>query len=578
MKKYLHLLVFFFLTTIVIVFTNGFFNTYFQQDEWHGFGLVIHFSGLPFWSWFTIISGQHYFPFNLLFWAGLFHLFGFNASLYALVSIILHILASFLVFIFIKKLSKNFYVAILSAVLFALNSRADQAFLHLAVFSSTIISFIFIISVLIYFLNTFEKPKFNARDFIIISSLFLISLQFREDGLILIPLIPIFIFIFSRKTFNKKNLKFFIGVFLIALSFLIFRIYTQISDIGSTSATNPSIVSHGYLTILIKNILTFPIKIIVGNLIEGYNSLFILIDKYKSFFYSINIPLDISFTILLDLVFLIVFNLISIVFFILKPFIKNKQFYKFLIFSLSGIFLYSLLLSTVGRNMNIIEPRYLYFTSFLIMSLLSWVLIEVFNYKFTYLNYCKNFIIILFVFSYILYSYSNTHGRIEELKKESMIRESLIAQILKIHPSIPKDSIFFVKCKEICVRNSEFGISNNLVLPFSSGPGWIILLQYAKNNQKAYDSFFGTYNRKEVSWDWHIGKFSYALANEFLWDMGAQGYRKVGDYGFGYFINKDLLKETLEKENLDKSIIIGLEYDEKNFIIKDISKELQKEL
>jgi hypothetical protein len=577
MKKYQNLLVFISLLILIIAFSYGFTDSYFQQDEWHGFGLVISFSNLPIWKWFTIISGQHYFPFSMLFWAWLFQLFNFDASSYAITSISLHALASYLVFIFIKNLSKNIHVALLSSVLFALNSRADQAFLHLAVFPSTITSFILIILVLIYLLRIFKKERIGLLDFSIISILFLASLQFREDGLILIPLVPIFIFIFSKKTFNKNNLKFFIGISLVAIGFLIFRILIQISDAGSTSETNPNIISLGYLKILAINALSFPIKIIVENLIEISSTLYFLVDKYRSLFYSTNISPDAN-VIVLDLVFLLIFNFIVALFLLLKPLIKSKQFYKFLLFSFFGIIFYSFLLSAVGRTMSVIEPRYLYFTSFLIMSLLSWILVEIFNSKLRYLSFSKKVIVLLFIFTYIFYSYSNSHGRIEKLKKESLIRESLISQILKLHPTIPKDVIFFIKCKEVCVRNSEFGINNKLVLPFSSGPGWIILLQYAKNNQDAYSPFFNTYNRKQIVWDWHVGKFKYALVNEFLWDMGAQGYRRVEDYSFGYFIDLDLLRESLKKEKLNKNVVIGLEYDEKNFIITDISKIIQKKL
>lgn len=578
MKKYLNLFVFVLLAILVVIFTNGFLNTYFQQDEWHGFGLVISFSNLPIWSWFTIISGQHYFPFSLIFWSWLFHLFGFNASLYAIVSIFLHVFASFLVFVFIKKLSKNIYVAIISSILFALNARADQAFLHLAVFSSTITSFIFIITLFYYLLHILDKPRYKLIDFIIISLLFLSAVHFREDGLFLIPLVPIFIFLFSRKNFNKKNINFMIGLAITAILFLLFRVLLQFADVGSTSDTNPNIVSFEYVRIFFVNALTFPIKILVENLIEGHNTLFLLVDKYKSFFYPNNISLDISFTVLLDFVFLVVINLIIIIFYALKLLVKNIQFYKFLTFSLLGIFFYALLLSTVGRTMNIVEPRYLYFTGFLVMSIMGWLLVEVFNSKLKYLNSLKNLTVVVFIFTYIIYSYTNTQNRIEKLKKESFIREGLISQILKIYPSIPKKTIFFVKCKQTCTRNSEFGLSNNLVLPFSSGPGWIILLQYAKNNEQAYSHFFRTYNKNQIIWDWRTGKFRYALVNEFLWDMGAQGYRQIGDYGFGYFISMDLLKEDLKKNKLNKDIVIGLEYDDKNFKIKDYSQEIINQL
>ena len=149
---------------------------------------------------------------------------------------------------------------------------------------------------------------------------------------------------------------------------------------------------------------------------------------------------------------------------------------------------------------------------------------------------------------------------------------------MKVHPTIPKNTIFYVRCKEICYRNSEFGISNSLVLPFSSGPGWIIMLYYSRQNEKAYAPFFTRYEGETELWDWKVGRYVRVKNQDFLWDMGAQGYRKIGNYSFGYFVSEDYLRETIKNNNLNKNIVIGLEYDEKNFKITDISQEIRKDL
>ena len=570
-KKNKNFFVFIFLFIVIFTFAGNFLNSYFQQDEWHGFGLVIANNNLPLSSWFSLVSGQHYFPFNLIFWAILFNFFGFNAAYYALTSLILHLISSFLVYLFMKKISKNFYVGFLSSILFAMNARADQGFLHLAVFPSTVTSFIFIIAILLYLLLISKKKRYEIKDFLIISFYFLITVHFREDGLFLIPLIPIFILLFARKTINKRNLKFFLGIFLTAVAFLGFRVVLQFLDANSTSQTNPKILQINYYKILITNVLTFPFKVLIENLVEPFETLY----KFSHYFYFLA-KVDTIF--LLNIMFMILGSLTTISLLLSRLLIKNLNFYKFAIFSLIGIFLYALLLSTVGRTMDIVEPRYLYFTGFLVMSTLAWFLVELFNTKFKYGNYIKNALIIVFVFLYLVYSFNNTQLRLNTLNKVSEIRKSIITQVLDDKPSIKEKTIFYFQCKGICLRNSEFGISNNLVLPFSSGPGWILMLQYAKNNQQVYAPFFRTYNKDEVLWDWRNNRFDNEVANEFLWDMGAQGYNEINGRGFGYFTNLDLLKKTIKNYNLSKDSVVGFEYDEKNIKITDKTKEIIKQL
>ncbi len=575
-KRYQNLKIFVFLTVLIFLFTNGFLTTFFQQDEWHEFGILYSYYHQPLSIWLSMTSGQHFFPLNLIFWKILFEFFGFNAFFYNFMSLFLHAVASFLVFIFIRNISKSFYIGLLGAVLFALDSRIDQAFLHLAVFSNTVTAFILILLSLIYLQVILERKNIYIKDVLILSVLFLSSTMFREDGLLLIPLIPSYIFIFSRKTFNKKNTKFFLYLTLTGITAVFIRIYIQFLDIGSTSATNPHITSHAYLKTFIINAVSFPIKIVVQNVIEGYNSIYILTDKYKHLFF-LNVNVDTN--VLIPVSLFILFDLIIAIFLILKIFIKGGEIYKFILFSIIGIIFYSLLLSSVGRTMSLIEPRYLYFTGFLIMSILGWLLVEIFNSKLRKnYNNVKKLAVLIFIFLYCIYSFSNTQYRLHSLQKVSEARKSILSQLIMLHPNIPKKTIFFVKCKNICSSNSEFGINNQVVLPFSSGPGWIFLLQYTKNNPLAYSAFFHSYNKKEIVWNWMVGEYRETIADEFLWDLGAQGYNTINDYSFGYYVDKNLLKKDILERHINKNNIIALEYDDKNFKFKDISIQIRNQL
>src|SRR5579862_3992486 len=121
MKK--NSVVFFCLAILIFIYTQGLFNTYFQQDEWNGFGLVISLSHMSWWSWFGIIGYYHVIPLSQYFWYILYKLFGFQAVYFAMTAYLLHVISSFLVYRLTKKLSNSEWVGIISAVLFATNAR-----------------------------------------------------------------------------------------------------------------------------------------------------------------------------------------------------------------------------------------------------------------------------------------------------------------------------------------------------------------------------------------------------------------------------------------------------------------------
>ncbi len=57
-----------------------------------------------------------------------------------------------------------------------------------------------------------------------------------------------------------------------------------------------------------------------------------------------------------------------------------------------------------------------------------------------------------------------------------------------------------------------------------------------------------------------------------------QGYREIDGRGFGYFISEEALVDMLQKQSLDPTVVIGLEYDESDFRLHDVSERIRKEL
>lgn len=566
------LFIFILLFGVIFFFTNGFLNTFFQQDEWNGFGLVIHLAHQSPLSWFGMLTSQHFIPFTGLFWLFLYRIFGFQPQFFALTSLLLHSIASYLVFELASRLSKNKWIGILTAILFATNVCASQAFMHLGVFANTIPCLILMLLFLLYLSSITAKKVFEKKDLIVLLSLFLSAVFFREDALILIPLFIAFNLIYNKKSFNRKNIVFFIIFFSVVLIFFLFRVSMQLLD-----PTGIQVSRKIFLLTYFYNLSTLPFKFVVENLFTGYPFLFQFTGRIIGVMYDISISPDVILSVVMDYMVLIIFSLLSIFFYFLTRGIKQKTFWNSFYFSLVIILSHALILSTVGRRIWIVESRYLYFSSIGVYFIFSFLLFTILkrNYGFRLANFMKVIIGVILLIFLLSNSYFQMQKNIRDTQFDAAAKKSIISDIKTLYPTIPKKTIFFVKCKGTCHNNGRFYLSDSLVLPFSSGPGWIIMLYYSRLNEKAYAPFFTRYEGETEIWDWKVHKFAKVKNLEFLWDMGAQGYREIGDYGFGYFTSVDFLKETLSKNKLNKDIVIGLEYNEKNFKINDISKEIR---
>jgi len=550
-------LIFFLLFISLLFFTSGLKSGFFQQDEWNAFGIMISYSQKPFWTWFGLITGQHAAPFGALFWNMLYKAFGFESYMYAYVALLLHTVAAYFVFRLIRNLSNNTIIAFFTSLLFCLNDKTGQAYLHLAVFSSAVTSLIFMLLFFLY-LTKIKSKIISLSDSIILSSLFIISVFFREDGFMIIPLAFVYLFIYRREWVNRKN---YSAVSVFTISFLIIlghRLYLQITSPIAAKA----IILH-FLHIYIYNFVTLPIRLLTQNIFNS-GDIFDFFWKNKLLIYppeNLDFTLGVMFTVFMDLIMLVLANIIIITIFVLKSFSrKDKQCEKNIVFIIFWIMVNSMFIATVGRYIYIVDPRYLYSSSIMV----NFLLVQTF---YNWINASrKNLIrkmlksgLFIFVLAIMLnMSYINIQKSIKAVNFQSIPRKKIFNELKRLYPVIPQNAIFFVRCKIKCQKNDYYFVSPKYVLPYTSGPGWIFLLQYAREN-KAYSEFFTRVDGKE-----------------FLWDLGSEGYRQIGEYGYGYFIDLNNLKNTIVNYQLNKNIVIGIEYDETDFSLNDISEEIHK--
>src|SRR3989304_4927719 len=102
---------------------------YFQQDEWHTFGMIQSYgleyvtSGKPLWI--SLLSDRIGARFIMY---GLFSLFNTNPIPYGIFALAIHFLNSSLLFLFAFKVTKNKPIASVSSLFFLISSVGDQAY------------------------------------------------------------------------------------------------------------------------------------------------------------------------------------------------------------------------------------------------------------------------------------------------------------------------------------------------------------------------------------------------------------------------------------------------------------------
>lgn len=547
------ILIYCFFLGLILLFTHGLFQTYFEQDEWGAFGDVIYHHNLPLWSFF-ISKGVHFSPFGFIFWFVLYKLFALQAHYYVVVQLLLHALASFLVFILGSRLSGDKRVGLLTGILFALNGRSNQAFTHLAVFSTTVNAVIFITLFFIY-LTRIKTKYFIIKNVIILFSLFLCAVFFREEGFIIIPLFISYLFLFDRVKINRKNSKAYLFLFLGLSLFLLIRIVAQ--SLNTTSDLGGGEVFH---RTVLYNFTTLPIKFIVHNFIDANRLFFFFLDKSNTLYQGIKFNYLDVYPIFMDFANLIIFLGISLVFGLWLYFSKRTNILKYLLFACIWIVSNAAILSLVGRSIYKIDQRYVYFSSFPVLFLTSLFLVSLFSSANgrNIINTGKKVFAVILVLFLVITSYQDIQVAVHQKAFNGTARKKLLESIRTLYPTIPKNAVFYFTCQRSCYRNGQnFGIPSESVLPFSSGPGWILLVHYANGHEKTW------------------GKF---LTDSFLLDYKTEGYKKIGEYGFGYFITKKKLQEAIQKDQFPRNAVIALEYNEDTFTFRDVSEQVQETL
>lgn len=538
---------------IILVSTWGLLSGFFEQDEWKGIADVMYSYNRPLWEIF-IPAQIHFSPLGVFLWSTLYKVFKFHSEFYFLFGLVIHASTSALIFIFTQRITKNKYISLIASILFLLNGRSYQAFTHLALVHSTT-STMFLIMLFTTYLSGIKENILSYRNSLLLLLIFFAAVFIREEGFIIVPIFISYLICFNKQKINKKNIKYFI-ILSLGFLFIIFLRYFAQSLYTEPIPVQYQISGNG----VEYNLLTIPIKLVVQNIVNSITIAVITFENTKNIYPNLTSYFS-SQAPIMDAAYFYISSIFAGIVGFWLWFFKPKRIGIFISFFAIWIGANAFMLSFVGRELYILEPRYLYYSSFPVFCFLAIFLQTIFTNvnKYLFVNYFLKIIVLILLIIMIITSIFEIRTAVEYMSRSGTIKKEIFKELILVHPKLDSNSVLFIQCSASCRRNTELGIPNENVLPFSSGPGMNILVYYAsiQNEEKEWGPF---------------------LTKHFLFHTFSQDYKRIGERSYGYFTNKAKLEEAIINNNISKKDIVALEYNEDNYSFTNISKEFIKTL
>lgn len=520
------------------------FKQYFQQDEWHSFGLLLSMK-------FRYVTLDH--PFIDLLLGdrvgarflnySLFNVFGINSMPYGMFSFLFHGVNTFLVFLLAQKITKQKVVSLLSALFFLVNEVGNEGYSWFGTMNGSATSVIFFLISFLFFLNFIEKRKKYS---IVFSFLFLwISLLFKETSLFALLLYPIVFWVYVK---DKNKIKLLVKsltiFFLFALVLFIFYAKTIIFIPGDRA--NYVATGNSFILDLLLHSIQYPLEGIIHVFFP--NSFIFIISRFittsfSSYFDRTGLSLDViaenNNAELVVLFLLLVLG--GIIFFnIYKKWSKmTENIKKSLLISMIMLILSFIPYIVINRSFSYLDSRHYYLAAVGGSIFLATFIYNVIGFK----KKINLAISLMMIIGYVVLHDLILFSDFKLLEERSFERQLFLKQILKDVPNLQNKTIFFI------TGNSPgyYGLEE-LKVPFQSGLGHLLMVIYTTRNQ-LNPVFF-----KEE-------KLIKAFDVGFLYDILGQGYREIDGKGFGYYYDSQEIKKAINKKLFSKENIIYFNYD-----------------
>jgi len=586
------------LSIIVFISYSSLFNSYFESDEWFYFTHYFPLTVEPYGALTAIIStfidadyisgSQHVVPVASLIYFINTKILGLNFAPYAFMSLLLHSINSFLVFLFIKALLhekdmliKNFY-SILGAIFFAISSVPMHAITWAGFYGQSVLSVTFFILCLLYYKFAFIKKK---KKFIYFSIIFLLLALFtKESTAFLFFLLPLMTLI-EKRVFPIKFLgKIFLGLLAIYLvfRFIIPNISTlpdKIVDSYLSSSSSYQIrenkaVDKGIITSRAESIhenllgeitfrtVTFPIKM-VGSIFLPSQTAFQITQVIIPVIYP-SVPGDSgvvksAFTHYSGQSSLIYLLSIVIILFCIKSVLKFKKLKKFdeaksiivglSILALSALPLVPIIFTFPTWGYAIyFDSRHYYNPAVGAAILFPFIIFGIANLLSRSFKIRNALLVALFVFvSWLVY---NAYAFDKSIKVSAQNygadRREVVKQLTNFLPELPNKTVFYFE---------KDGTAPFTSLPFFTSVSQALSVVYYERNPLP-NSFF----------------------TKPLFDGDSQGYQFSDGRGFGYYVSKKNLTKDLFLGKFSTDDIYAFYYYGNAMKIEDITSDIREEM
>lgn len=554
MRLYLFI-IFTLLFGITFFVYKDFFQTFYQQDEWHSLGSM-KTSGIHFLvdklSVFDIITFGNR-PLAWILGTVLLSWFPFNIGPYVIFSLFIHATNAFLIYLLLKNLKLSEISALIGSLFFLLNATGKQAVLWISAGIATLPS---TTGILIGFLFYLSYLKTNKNKFFlgfILSIIF--SLGFKESALFILILIPLLDISYN---FGKKR-KFLVSkssMILLLFSVLVFvSKFLSVFLFASSSTRYVNASSGSGLARLIWNSITYPIESF-SQIIVPDGVIFPLSKKIMEnifpYFETTGYAGVVSEKIMVEFVsILIAFFLLPFMFILFQRKEKFPVILGTLFFLLSFI-PYIVLIKANGY----LESRYYYLSVVAVSILVSLLTNDIVTFQkkkvsVRAIRYALYIVPIGFFIWYIFIHVSFIQKQISFQIERAVLQRPILEKIVKEKPELSKKQIIYIE------SDHEF-ITDGNPLPFQAGIGHILLVYYAyKNDDSGLNPF---------------------IDDNYFWQLGNQGYKVYGDRGFGFFANKELLEKELVRQNLSVENVVAFRYKSESNTLSNITDSVRTTL
>ena len=513
------------------------FKQYFQQDEWHSFGMILSL-GQRYISLGKPISelllgdrvGARIITFNL------FNRFGLNSFPYGLFAFLFHAANTLLVFKLARQLTRNPTIGILSGLFFLINEVGHEAYTWFGTMSGSVTA--------VFFFLLFMKTK---KYLLLGSSLFLLwlSFLFKETAAFAFILYPLIFLLFFPKGKNKIKwlIKTQAPLVILATIMLLFFAKTVLfmpgeraNYVATGSSLIPSLFFHalqysseGIIHTFLPNSFLF----ILSNLFTRVFSFHLDPNSIEFLIAVQNINAEITVIILLAV------GSGAVIWLLKRSWSSlTSQTKRAFLISLMMTVLSFLPYIVINRSFSYLDSRHYYPASVGASILLAIILVNLLGTK----TKPRRLAFYAITFGFIILHTSVLYSDFWLLAKRADERKSFLRQVQQLVPKLPKKAVFFVKGDAV----GYYGLPE-LKVPFQSGLGHVLMVNYTVKNQ-LNPVFF-----EEEPW-------TKAFDVGFLYDILGQDYREIDGQGFGYYYDETELKKALAEKKFNQEDVLSLDY------------------